>query len=67
MQLDQVSFAILLAWRLRRAGALEDFDPYPMVLRAAGFLIAKGPPRRRNAGRRTAAIRPRRWRPISRR
>jgi glucoamylase len=43
VQLDQVSFMILLAWRVARAGALKEFDPYPMVLRAAAFLIAEGP------------------------
>ena len=43
VQLDQVSFTILLAWRLHRAGALREFDPYPMVLRAAGFLLREGP------------------------
>ncbi len=35
VQLDEVSFPIMLAWRMHKAGALKDFDPYPMVLRAA--------------------------------
>ncbi|MGD9720682.1 MAG: glycoside hydrolase family 15 protein [Pirellulales bacterium] len=43
VQLDQVSFAILLAWRLRCAAGLCDFDPYPMVRAAAEFLIRHGP------------------------
>jgi len=43
IQLDEVAFPILLAWKLRQAGALGDFDPYAMVLRAAGYLIRKGP------------------------
>ena len=43
VQLDEVSFAILLAWRVQQAGALGEFDPYPMVLRAAGFLVREGP------------------------
>jgi glucoamylase len=43
VQLDQVAFVILLAWRLREAGALREFDPYPMVMRAAGFLLREGP------------------------
>jgi glucoamylase len=43
VQLDEVSFAILLAWRVKQAGALGDFDPYPMVLRAASFLVREGP------------------------
>lgn len=43
VQLDEVSFAILLAWRVKQADALRDFDPYPMVLRAAGYLVRQGP------------------------
>ncbi len=43
IQLDQVAFPIMLAWRLWRAGALGDFDPYPMVKAGAGFLIRHGP------------------------
>ncbi len=29
IQLDEVAFPILLAWRLQEAEALKDFDPYP--------------------------------------
>ncbi len=43
IQLDEVGFPIVLAWRLDRAEALRDFDPYPMTLAAAGYLIARGP------------------------
>ena len=43
VQLDEVAFPILLAWRLHEANALRDFDPYPLVLRAAGYLIRHGP------------------------
>lgn len=43
IQLDETAFPILLAWRLRREKALQDFDPYPMVLGAAGYLIRNGP------------------------
>jgi glucoamylase len=43
VQLDAVAFPILLAWRLRELRALRDFDPYPMVMRAAGYLIREGP------------------------
>jgi glucoamylase len=43
VQLDEVAFPILLAWKLREAQALRDFDPYPMVLRAAAYLVEQGP------------------------
>lgn len=43
IQLDQVAFPILLVWRLYREKALRQFDPYPMVIRAAKFLIHHGP------------------------
>lgn len=42
-QLDEYSFAILLAFRLRIAKALQCFDPRSMVLAAAGAMIARGP------------------------
>jgi glucoamylase len=44
IQLDEVSFPITLAWRMHKADALKDFDPYPMVIRAAHFLVVNGPP-----------------------
>jgi glucoamylase len=43
VQLDEVAFPILLAWRLHRAGGLKDFDPFDMVVRAAGYLVRHGP------------------------
>lgn len=43
VQLDEVAFPILLAWHLHLAGALDDFDPFDMVLRAAGYLVRHGP------------------------
>lgn len=43
LQLDEVALPILLAGRLQQAHALRDFDPYPMVRRAARFLIERGP------------------------
>jgi glucoamylase len=43
VQLDEVAFPVLLAWQLDRHGALQDFDPYPMVRRAAAYLIRHGP------------------------
>lgn len=43
VQLDEVSFPIILAWRLWKANDLADFDPYPMVKAAAAFLVRHGP------------------------
>jgi glucoamylase len=43
IQLDEVAFPIILAWRLWKAGALEQFDPYPMVKAAVRYLILTGP------------------------
>jgi len=43
IQLDEVSSPIILAWRLHKAGALLNFDPYPMVCAAARYLIRHGP------------------------
>jgi glucoamylase len=43
LQLDEVSFPILLAWSLHSQNALNGFDPYEMVRRAAGFLVLNGP------------------------
>ena len=43
VQLDEVAFPVMLAWRLWHANALEQFDPYPMVKAAAGYLICQGP------------------------
>jgi glucoamylase len=43
IQHDEVGYPILLAWKLHEQNALRDFDPYPMVLRAAGYLAAQGP------------------------
>jgi glucoamylase len=43
IQLDEVAFPILLAWQLQRENALQDFDPYPMILKAAAYLLRHGP------------------------
>ncbi len=43
VQLDEVAFPVILAWRLWKYGALGNFDPYEMVRRACGFLIREGP------------------------
>src|SRR3972149_3371662 len=43
IQLDEVAVPILLAWRLQQADALRQFDPWPLVSRAARYLILHGP------------------------
>jgi glucoamylase len=43
IQLDEVAFPVLLAWKLWEHHALGNFDPFEMVKRAAGFLIREGP------------------------
>lgn len=41
--LDDVAHPVILAWRLKEQGGLCDFDPYSMVLAAAGYLVRNGP------------------------
>jgi glucoamylase len=43
IQLDEISFPIMLAWRLHSLGACGNFDPAPMVRAAARYLMEKGP------------------------
>lgn len=43
VQLDEYSFPIMLAYRLSRAGLLQQFNPKEMVLAAAGALLTHGP------------------------
>ena len=43
IQLDEVSFPIMLAWRLHECGGLDGFDPWPLVRNAAGYVIEHGP------------------------
>jgi glucoamylase len=43
VQLDEVSFPVILAWRMQGNIAFQNFDIYPMVKRAASFLIQSGP------------------------
>jgi glucoamylase len=43
IQLDEVAFPILLALRLSQQNALQKVDPYPMVLKAASYLLRHGP------------------------
>ena len=39
VQLDEVAFPIILAWRLWKENALGEMDIFPFVERAAGFLV----------------------------
>jgi glucoamylase len=43
IQMDEVAVPILLAWRLRKEGALRQFDPWTLVSRAAGYVVLHGP------------------------
>ena len=43
IQLDEVAFPIILAWRLWKLGGLGDFDIFPFVARAAAFLVRYAP------------------------
>lgn len=43
VQLDETAYPIILASRLKRENALENFNPWPMVLRAASYLVIHGP------------------------
>ncbi|MHB1957423.1 MAG: glycoside hydrolase family 15 protein [Acidobacteriaceae bacterium] len=43
MQLDEVAFPIILAWRLWKENALDSVDVVPFVERAAGFLMKFAP------------------------
>jgi glucoamylase len=41
--LDEVAFPIILAWRLWKANGLGDFEIFPFIERAAGFLVQHAP------------------------
>jgi glucoamylase len=43
VQLDEVAFPIILAWRLWKAGGLGELHVFPFVERAAGYLLKKAP------------------------
>jgi glucoamylase len=43
IQLDEVAFPIMLAWRLWKHDALGKFDVFPFVERAAAFLVRYAP------------------------
>ncbi len=43
VQLDEVAFPLMLAWRLKREDLLPNFDVSVMVRRAINFLLLSGP------------------------
>ena len=43
VQLDEVAFPIILAWRLWKANGLGEMQIFPFIERAAGFLIRHAP------------------------
>ena len=43
IQLDEVAFPIMFAWRLHCENALKDFDPFTLVTKAAAYLVREGP------------------------
>jgi glucoamylase len=43
IQLDEVAFPIMLAWRLHSENALADFDPSSLVRKGVSYLIRNGP------------------------
>ena len=43
MQLDEIAFPVLLAWRLHKLQLLGQFNPLVMVKRAVAFLLHHGP------------------------
>lgn len=43
IQLDEVAFPIMLAWRLWKADGLGNFDIFPFVVNASAFLVRYAP------------------------
>jgi len=43
VQLDEVAFPLILTWRIWKAGGLGNWDVFPFVERAAGFLVRNAP------------------------
>ncbi|HEY2379971.1 MAG TPA: glycoside hydrolase family 15 protein, partial [Terriglobia bacterium] len=43
IQLDEVAFPVMLAWRLHKEKALDGFDPYHLIKSGAAYLINNGP------------------------
>lgn len=58
IQLDEVAFPIMLAWRLWKAGGLGGFDVFPFVERAAAFLVRYAPVTQQERWEETAGYSP---------
>jgi len=58
IQLDEVAFPIILAWRLWKANALGSFEVFPFVERAAGFLVRYAPVTQQERWEETAGYSP---------
>src|SRR5206468_11756283 len=58
LQLDQVAFPILLAWRLHKQDALRLFSPRVMIVRAAAQLILQAPVTSQHRSEQNAAYSP---------
>ncbi len=58
IQADEVAFPIMLAWRLWKLDALNNFDVVPFVERAAGFLVRYAPVTQQERWEETAGYSP---------
>jgi glucoamylase len=58
IQLDEVAFPIILAWRLWKLNGLGSFDVFPFVERAAGFLVKYAPVTQQERWEETAGYSP---------
>ncbi len=58
IQLDEVAFPIILAWRLWKRGKLGSFQPFAFVERAASFLIKFAPVTQQERWEETAGYSP---------
>jgi glucoamylase len=58
IQLDEVAFPIILAWRLWKQKALGDFKVFPFVERAAAFLVKYAPVTQQERWEETAGYSP---------
>ena len=58
IQLDEVAFPIILAWRLWKQDGLGEFDIFPFVERAAAFLVRYAPVTQQERWEETAGYSP---------